>query len=694
MRLMNTLRSHLGRAVKQFAADSLFRNAVFLMASTAIMSVLGFGFWIFAAHLYTPSQIGEASALIAITLLISNLSFFGLNSALVRFLPTSKNQSRDINAVLITVGAATMIAAIGYLIWTGDDFSGGLKIFSATLGGQLAFVLLMAAVALNTLTDSIFIANRRAEFHTLVYAVFGLVKLIMPLFLISLGSLGIFAAYSAAAVASLALTLVFMRRAAGYRLWSRPNWSFISQSRKYTSSNYIGVLLAGLPSQVMPSMIVGHLGSASAAYFSMAWTMANLLYVIPSAITNSLLAESSHDIAKQARNVRHAIRILTMILVPAVLVSVIVAPYLLRLFGEQYSTGGTAIFQLLAVSAFFIAGNSIGNTIMNIERRTGGIVLTQVVIAAVTIALAGFLMDFENLGLVGVGLAMLGGIIAGNIVQLVLLAGNQPHIKAGLDAPPPAVSGPSPATIRGFLAHYGLGGSEVGADIGGGDRSSTVIVASGSKKYVLKVYSIQKKNRSEISQEIDFTQFLLHRGVPVFRVLPNSEGSLISDINDGDDSWIGLLMDFELGIHPQSYNSVLLDSMARVQGRIHVGGLEYAKRFHHDPEFLKDGALRSALLSFLPKGLSHFDYESGNMLTQNDQVSCVIDFEGMRYDPLAVCLFFTLTQLHESMHDPEKLSLYLAAYQAVRPLSASEKLVLRLALGTRYRSLKLLTLRF
>jgi Ser/Thr protein kinase RdoA (MazF antagonist)/O-antigen/teichoic acid export membrane protein len=689
VKILAFAKQQITRGLQQFAADSLFRNAVFLMSSTAIMSVLGFGFWIFVAHLYSPSEIGAASALIAITLLISNLSFFGLNSGLVRFLPTSKNQSRDINAVLITVGAATAIATIAYLIWTGDDFNGSLKIFSASLGGQLAFILLMIAVALNTLTDSIFIANRRAEFHTIVYAVFGLVKLILPLFLISLGSLGIFAAYSAAAVASLALTFVFMRRAAGYRLWSRPNWHFISRSRKYTTNNYVGVILAGLPSQIMPTLIVAHLGSAHAAYFSMAWTMANLLYVIPSAITNSLLAETSHDIAKQARNIRHAVRILTMILVPAVLLSVLVAPYLLQLFGQQYSAGGTAIFQILAVCAFFVAGNSIGNTIMNIEHRTGGIVLTQIVIAGVTLGLAGVLMDVENLGLVGVGLAMLGGIIAGNIVQLILLAGRQPQ--AGLKH---SATEPSTTIVEAFLARYGLANAGVGDDIGGGDRSSTMVVTTKSQKYVLKVYSAQKKNRSEISQEIDFTQFLLHRGVPVFRVLPNTDGGLISDFNDGPDSWVGVLMDFEPGIHPQHYSAELLGNMARVQGRIHLGGLEYAQRYHHDPDFLKDGAIRSALLSFLPKGLSHFDYESGNMLTQDNQVSCVIDFEGMRYDPLAVCLFFTLTRLYDAMRDTANIGLYLKSYQAVRPLSIAEKAFLRIALGLRYRSPKFLTLRF
>ena len=99
--LVNQLLHQWRRIRELFRTDSLFRNAVFLMSSTAIMSVLGFVFWIFVAHLYSPEQIGVASALISITLLISNLSFLGLGSGFLRFLPGSAKPSRDINAGLI-----------------------------------------------------------------------------------------------------------------------------------------------------------------------------------------------------------------------------------------------------------------------------------------------------------------------------------------------------------------------------------------------------------------------------------------------------------------------------------------------------------------------------------------------------------------------------------------------------------------
>src|SRR2546421_6812433 len=175
---MKSLAGLLRQTKQLLVEDSLFRNAAFLMASTAVMSVLGFGFWLFVAHLYPPAQIGEASTLISITTLISNISLLGLNAGLVRFLPGSKNQSRDVNAAIITVGLVTMLAAAIYLV-IGALFGIHVSLLAAPWH-KLAFVVLMATVSLNTLTDAVFVANRRAEYHTAVYAVFGIVKLILP----------------------------------------------------------------------------------------------------------------------------------------------------------------------------------------------------------------------------------------------------------------------------------------------------------------------------------------------------------------------------------------------------------------------------------------------------------------------------------------------------------------------------------
>jgi len=687
---VNFIKNQLGKAIGLFKSDSLFRNAVFLMSSTAIMSALGFGFWFFVAHLYTPADIGVASALISITLLASNLSFFGLNSGILRFLSTSKTRSQDINASLIIVSVASMLAAAAYLLWIGDDFTGKLGAFTSTPYGQILFVLLMAVVSLNTFTDSVFIASRRAEFHTIVYAVFGVVKLVLPLFLISRGSLGIFGAYVMAAAASLVLSLYLMWRYCGYHPFSRPNWHFIAKSREYASNNYVASLLSGLPSQLMPSLVIRGLGAADAAFFAMAWTMANLLYVIPSAITNSLMAETSHDTSRQAQNVRRAVGILALTVTPAVILAIIVAPALLTLFGHQYSTNGTLIFQLLAFATFFMGANSVGNAIMNIEKRSGGVVLVQAIIATATLGLVLPLMRF---GLVGVGLAFIIGSFAGNIVQLALLAAKRPQADAAARRAAP-LSPPSWDVVKQLVASYALLGAKVGRDIGWGDRSSTVVISAASRKYVIKVYDTRMRSRSQLQEELAFTRFLHSRGVPVPEIITTTGGETTAQFTSAGETWVAVLMSFAPGSHPETYSPKLIADMARVQGLIHEAGLEFAGRRNSATPSQKKQTLRSSLLPNVPKGVSHFDYDGSNILVEGDKVSCVVDFEGMRFDPLVACIFFSLTRLYDIQHQKRSLETYLRSYQAVRRLNWLEKPVLNIVLALRHRTPKLLLLHY
>jgi len=686
---MNLVSRKLRQGLELFHSDSLFRNAVYLMSSTAIMAVLGLGFWLFVSRLYTPQEIGLASALIAITIFNASMSFFGLNAGIMRFLPGSQNRSGDINAAMVAVSIASMLGAMAYLFWVGDDFSSYLAFFNSGLAGRLSFVVIMALVSLNTFTDSVFIASRRAEFHTIVYACFGLVKLILPLILVPLGSLGIFTAYAAAVFVSLILSLVFMSRYCGYRPFTRPNWGFIRHSGKYASNNYAASLLSGLPAQIMPSVILARLGSADAAFFSLSWTMAALLYVAPMAITKSLLAEGSHDLSKRRGNLRSAVKLLATILIPAVTIAVLLAPQVLRLFGRQYADGSTILFQLLAICAFCIAANSIGDTIMNLEHRSRGIVLVQIVITVVMFSLT---FAFTRFGLLGVGVAILIGYLCGNVTQaLLLLKQNAQRVKLN-SLPLLKKPAPSSTVIQRFLDLYHLNDAEVGADIGGGDRCSTVVVTSGKQKYVLKVFNIHKRTAEQISEEISFMQYLYEHGIPAPKVRTNAYNQLISEQTIDGVTWVGMIMDFETGKQPTSYTPELLADMAKLQGRIHLQGAEYAKQIGDRLKIVRGRSYLSLLLTFMPRGLSHFDYYSNNILARGNKVSCTLDFEGMRYDPLVVCVTFTLIRFYSDFRNPSELERYLRAYQTVRPLSQMEKRLLRLGLALRFLSPKLLRL--
>ena len=110
---------------KLLKTDSLYRNSLYLMASTAVMAVLGFFFWIINARLYTAEQVGIGTTLISLMTLITSFSTMGLKNGLIRYLPTSNIKNKMINTSFTIVALMSILISVIYLVF--------LKIFSPKL---------------------------------------------------------------------------------------------------------------------------------------------------------------------------------------------------------------------------------------------------------------------------------------------------------------------------------------------------------------------------------------------------------------------------------------------------------------------------------------------------------------------------------------------------------------------------------
>jgi O-antigen/teichoic acid export membrane protein len=130
----------------------MVRNSLYLMLSSALQASLGFAFWIIVARLFSPADVGRASSLISATTVIAYLALLGLNSTLVRFLPTAQNRDALITAGLLLVAGCG--AGIGLLYVLATPLIAPRLAFVAHHAGLAAgFVLLAAAASVNLLTD-------------------------------------------------------------------------------------------------------------------------------------------------------------------------------------------------------------------------------------------------------------------------------------------------------------------------------------------------------------------------------------------------------------------------------------------------------------------------------------------------------------------------------------------------------------
>jgi Ser/Thr protein kinase RdoA (MazF antagonist) len=125
-----------------------------------------------------------------------------------------------------------------------------------------------------------------------------------------------------------------------------------------------------------------------------------------------------------------------------------------------------------------------------------------------------------------------------------------------------------------------------------------------------------------------------------------------------------------------------------MQATIHLLGESYDYTVNASPS----SKLRAKIAAILPSGISHFDYDRSNVLANEDGLTCVLDFEGMRYDALIFCLWFTMTRIFDEERDIDKVKMYLMSYQDIRPLTFMERMMIIAGMSLRFRKLHMIRL--
>jgi exosortase/archaeosortase family protein len=402
--------------LKTVMNDSLYRNSIYLMLSTAIMSFLGFIFWMIAARLYTTENIGLATAIISVMGLIVGLSVLGLNVGLIRYLPTSKDKNKKINTCFTLVGLMTIIVGSIYLLCIGK-FSPALIFIQENILFAFTFLFFMFFASINSLMDSIFTALRNTKYILVKNSIFSILKIAGLSIFVSLGAFGIFTSWMISLIIGLMVVGVVLVKKYDYHPRFSFNDSIIKRMGPYSFGNYVAGFIGGLPLIILPLLILNRLGAETTAYYYMAMMIATLLFVIPQATSQSLFAEGSYDEKDLGKQVRKAIKIISMLLIPGIILIVLFGDLILGLFGAEYAVEGFRFLQLLAVSGIAVAGYRIFEGVLKVRKKIKILIFIGIINAILIIGLSSLLMSE---GLMGVVSAWIGGYVVSLIVLLVV----------------------------------------------------------------------------------------------------------------------------------------------------------------------------------------------------------------------------------------------------------------------------------
>jgi O-antigen/teichoic acid export membrane protein len=361
------------------------------MLSSGLQAALGFTFWVIVARLFSTEDVGRASSLVAATSLVAILSLFGLNSTLVRFLPTSKDRDALITAAVILVAACGAGFGLIYLLLT-PVLAPRLAFVEHRPVMVAGFVLLTSVAAVNLLTDSVFIASRKASYCALTDGgVSGITKIASGLILAGTGAYGLYCACAAGFAIAAVVSLVLTATALHWRPSLTASFRTLKPLLRFSGANYAGNIFTLLPTLVVPLIVLDRLGASAAAYYFVAFQIATLLYSAVYAVEQAFLAEGSHAEANWREIRKRSRRFAVALFVPACLVLIVAAPWVMLTFGARYSHYGTPSLVVLALAVIPIAVCNWSWTVLRLTGQLQPLVASAGVYALAVCGLAWFL---------------------------------------------------------------------------------------------------------------------------------------------------------------------------------------------------------------------------------------------------------------------------------------------------------------
>lgn len=377
--------------------DPLFKSSFFIMLTSVSNAGFGFIFWVLAAKLYSPEEMGVATALISSMSLIVLISRFGLDFSIIRFFPTNDKSKIFSTSVIITTFFAFLFGLI--FIMVVDLFSPELY-FLKSLQNAVFFQIFLVASSLISVASISFVAIRKADFQFIQNLIIGSrVLLLFPL--TALGAIGIFGAVGISFVLAVLVAHVLLGKS-GIMTHAVVDRSFLKETFHFSTNNYLAGLFMTAPNMILPIMILNTLGPNPAAYYYIAFAIAALLFMIPNAISMSLFVEGSHGEALK-RTIMKSLKVNFLLLIPAVGILYACSDWVLGMVGADYASGGVEVLRAMIVASLFVGVNYIYFAIKRVQKDVKKIVVLNGVICGL---LLGFGYVFMLMfGVVGVGYA-------------------------------------------------------------------------------------------------------------------------------------------------------------------------------------------------------------------------------------------------------------------------------------------------
>lgn len=343
-----------------------------LIANSLIASVVGFAFWTLLSRSLAPSEIGLLSTLTATAPVLATIATFGLSDTLMRFFAGHNKPNALWSWIVLTVLlSSTTIGAV----WLGVQWYlssiNANSIFSGTYAA--AFEILIVSVALDALALTALIATKNSALVLAETIIIAPIKIFAALQFKDQNTIALVIALMA--LLGLCVSLI-ATHLAGLR-FSKP----ISQRKlvgQFAVSNWVSTSFSLVPKAALTVLVGYYLGLSEVAWISVPMLILTAMNLPASSLSRGLFAEGSSD----SQNLRKVARklfltALSLTALGAAMV-VVLAPFILSIFGQRYVFNSSVVLQIFAVSAVISVPNYFIDIVISINKDNLGYTIVNV----------------------------------------------------------------------------------------------------------------------------------------------------------------------------------------------------------------------------------------------------------------------------------------------------------------------------
>lgn len=430
-----------GRYLK---AGPLVRNAIALMISAGGSAVLGAVFWEVAAHLAPQAVVGRVSAEIAAMTMLATLAQLSFGSIFERFLSVAGEATFTFiaRAYALCLGFALAISGVYVFSALGRDA------VPHSLLEHFFFVAVVMLWTIFILQDSVLIGLRVSRWVAVENIAYSVAKLaLLPALLSASARQGIFLAWSIPVVAVvIGVNWYLFRRRIPEHMGTRAPREKLPKVRELITlagAQYATLLFSVFTPSIVTLIVISRLGPVASAHYYIPQLIVGGLSLLNLSIVRSFLVEAATEPYAMRRHAFVATRAMLVVVVPSVLVGVIFAPLILRIFGAAYATYGTTLLRMMLLSLPFSAISVYYSVFAWLDRRVWWMsardAISAVIFFTVLLTLIG------RLGVNAIGVAYL---VSAGLLGIFFLPISIRRYRSTENVPPPTTfespgSGPS-----------------------------------------------------------------------------------------------------------------------------------------------------------------------------------------------------------------------------------------------------------